>query len=199
MYDAMTPGSWRSFRIRPCNSPFRRLAAMSYLLLKYRRKGLLKGMLDLMDSVSDATKPRDLEKGLVISTDHISYLGKNRAAEIIVNVLLPFAFAYGDNNNEPELAEKAMALYTSYPGLEVNSLIRHMTRQLGLDKTAVNMAVRQQGLIHIYKNLCTQGRCHECELGKFKTGRDIQRKPVNLPGFEPEEAAGGDHRGIIGA
>ena len=197
--DTMSPGSWRLFRIRPCNSPFRRLAAMSYLLLKYRRKGLLKGMLDLVDSVSDAAKPRDMEKGLVVSTDSISYLGKNRAAEIIVNVLLPFAFAYGEYNDEPELSEKALALYTDYPGLEMNSLIRHMTGQLGFDKSAVNRAIRQQGLIHIYKNLCTRGRCYECELSKFKTGRDVQRKSVNLPGFKPEETAGSDHGGVIGA
>jgi hypothetical protein len=198
-YDTMSPGSWRLFRIRPCNSPFRRLAAMSYLLVKYRREGLLKGMLNLMYSVSDAAKPRDLEKGLVISTDRISYLGKNRAAEIIVNVLLPFAFAYGENNNEPELSGKSLALYTNYPGLEMNSLVRHMTGQLGLDKIAVNKAIRQQGLIHIYKNLCTRGRCQECPLSEFKTGRDVQRKPVNLTSLEPEETAGSDHGGVIGA
>ncbi|UCD09091.1 MAG: DUF2851 family protein [Dehalococcoidales bacterium] len=199
MNDVMSPRSWRLFRIRPCNSPFRRLAAMSYLLLKYRRKGLLESMLDLIDSVSDSAKPRELEKELVVSAGRTSYLGKNRAAEIIVNVLLPFTFAYGEYNNEPELSEKALALYTNYPGLEMNSLLRHMIRQLGFEKSAVKTAIRQQGMIHIYKNLCTQGRCHDCELSKFKAGCDIQGQPVYLPGFESEKAAGGDHRSIIGA
>ena len=197
-YDAMSPGSWRLFRIRPCNSPFRRLAAMSYLLLKYRRQGLLKGMLDAVDSVQDVAKPRDLEKELVVSIDGVSYLGNNRAAEIIVNVLLPFCFAYGENNDEPELSEKALALYTNYPGLEMNSLIKHMTGQLGLNKITVNRAIRQQGLIHIYKNLCTRGRCYECGLSEFETGRNVQRKVINLTGLEPEKAAGGNHGGVIG-
>lgn len=182
MNNAMSPGKWRLFRIRPCNSPFRRLVAMSYLLLKYRRKGLLKGMLDLTNSVSDLTKPREMERELVVSEDCISYLGKNRAAEIIVNVLLPFTFAFGNNNNEPELSAKALALYTDYPGLEINSLIRHMITQLGFDKTSVNTAIRQQGMIHIYKNLCTRGRCYECELSELKAGRNVQRQPVHLPG-----------------
>jgi len=171
-YDAMSPGSWRSFRIRPCNSPFRRLAAMSYLLLKYRRKGLLKGMLDLIDSVSDLTQSYKLREDLVVSTQDntITLLGKNRTTEIIVNVLLPFSFAYSRYKDKPESAENALALYTRYPKMEVNSLIRHMTRQLGVDRTAVNTAIRQQGLIHIYKSLCTRGRCHDCALSEFKTG-----------------------------
>ena len=170
MNDTVSHGSWRLFRIRPCNSPFRRLAAMSYLLLKYREKGLLRSILDLIDSVPELIKPRELERELVVCEGGISYLGKSRAAEIIVNVVLPFTFAFGEHNHEPELSEKALALYTNYPGLEMNSLTRHMTGQLGLDKTAVNTAIRQQGLIHIYKNLCTQGRCHECELSEFKAG-----------------------------
>ena len=201
MNNAMSPGNWRLFRIRPCNSPFRRLAAMCYLLLKFRRKGLLKGILDLTDSVSDTAKPHELEKGLILSKKGTfkAFLGKNRAAEIIVNVLLPFIFAYGEIYNEPELSAKALAIYTNYPGLEMNSLIRHMTRQLGFDKNAVNTAIRQQGLIHIYKNLCTQDRCHECELSEFKARRDVQRKPVNLSCLESEKAAGGDHCGVIGA
>lgn len=168
--NTMSPGSWRLFRIRPCNSPIRRLIAMSYLLLRYRKKGLLRGILDLVRSVSDAAKPRELEKELVVSADNTSYLGNHRTAEIIVNVLLPFTFACGENKNEPDLSEKAVTLYAKYPGLEMNSLIKHMIQQLGIEKTAVNTAIRQQGLIHIYKNLCTQGRCHECELGEFKTG-----------------------------
>ena len=161
-------------------------------------------MLDLIDSISDLTQSHKLETELVVSTQDnanniITLLGKNRTAEIIVNVLLPFCFAYGRYKDKSGLAEKALALYSRYPKLEANSLIRHMTRQLGVNKTAVNTAIRQQGLIHIYKNLCTRGRCYECELSEFKTGRDIQRKPVDLPGFESEETAGGDHCGIIGA
>jgi hypothetical protein len=199
MNGAVSTGSWRLFRIRPCNSPFRRLAAMSYLLLKYRDKGLLRSMLDLIDSVPDPVKPRELERELVISEGGISFLGKNRAAEIIVNVLLPFVFAFGNKYNEPELSERALALYAVYPGLEKNSLTRHMTAQLGLYRTAVNTAIRQQGMIHIYKTLCTQGRCHECELSECKTGRYIQGQPVDLAGFKTEKAAGGDHGSVIGA
>jgi hypothetical protein len=197
--NAMSPGNWRFFRIRPCNSPVRRLVAMCYLLLKYRRKGLLRGALDLINSVSDITKPRNQEKELVVSAGGTSYLGDTRAAEIIVNVLLPFTFAYGKHNDESELSGKALALYTNYPGLEMNSLLRHMTTQFGFSKKAVNTTIRQQGMIHIYKNLCTRGRCADCELGKLESGRNIQGQPVNLSGLEPEEAAGGDHRGIIGA
>jgi len=64
----------------------------------------------------------------------------------------------------PELALKSLDLYRRYPKLTVNSVERHMNNQLGLDQSLVNSAQRQQGLIHIHKSFCTQGKCYFCRL-----------------------------------
>ena len=87
-----------------------------------------------------------------------------RAADIAVNVLLPFTFAWGKFTSQPELEQKSVDLYRRYPKLMANTVERHMSQQLGLNSSVVNSARKQQGLIHIYRSLCTQGKCNCCQL-----------------------------------
>ena len=179
---AMSPGDWHFFKVRPNNSPLRRLLAMSYLVLRYRKKGLFTGLVDMIKNVSLNRCCHGLEQELVViaggyrpcypdsclrgSPGSITLLGSRRAADIIVNVILPFTFAWGQTISQPELAEKAQALYQRYSRLAGNSVERHMKDQLGLSSKLVNSAQRQQGLIQIYRTLCTQGRCNDCPLSQ---------------------------------
>lgn len=175
----MAPGAWHLSCTRPYNSPLRRLVAMSYLVTRYRHNGLLSGLLDnFAGGAASCRDWRRLEEGLTVTADnywacHFDFgvsspaasptiLGKGRVSDIIVNVLLPFTFARGDSDCGPELANVAMAMYRKYPKLSDNALVRHMTSQLGIRPCTVNSARRQQGLLHIYRTLCTQGRCDCC-------------------------------------
>ena len=99
-------------------------------------------------------------------------LGRGRASVIAVNIFLPFAFAWGRLNSQPELAEKALDIYRHYPRLAANIVERHMQRQLRMGGNLANSARRQQGLLHIYKILCTQGKCCLCPLARVSTCRD---------------------------
>ena len=83
---------------------------------------------------------------------------------MIVNVILPFAFSRGEIASEAGLKEKAIELYNHYPKLAENELTCHMARQLCLEDTADFTACQQQGLIHIFRNNCREGRCSECPL-----------------------------------
>jgi len=207
------PDMWHLFKIRPGNTPASRIMAMSYLLLRYREEGLLGGLLSLVEGLPEEQGYRGLERGLLV-TDYDcgecyhgypgglkrrALLGRERAADIVVNVLLPFAFALSRVTGNPVLGEKALYLYRSYPRLGVNSVERHMTEQLGLARGLVNSAMRQQGLIHIYNNLCTQGKCRFCELGELEAGSYVQSQTIHAAGSEPEVAAGGNHGGVIRA
>ena len=178
--EAMSEDDWQLFKVRPNNFPTRRIAAMSYLLLRYREKGILAAIAGkLMETMAEKGY-RELEKALVVTTDgywasHFDFglpsrlitptlIGDRRAADIIVNVILPFAFVWGEFDCQPGLAGKALELYRRYPRLSVNTLERHMSNQLGLNSDSVSSARRQQGLIHIYKTRCSQGKCHVCPL-----------------------------------
>jgi len=188
--EAMSPNVWRLFKVRPNNSPVRRIVAMSYLVLRYREKGILEELVNRVREVTVSKNHCILEKGLLVTTkgywaNHFDFglsckarnptlLGSRRAADIVVNVLLPFAFAWSQFTSQPKLERKVFDLYCCYPKLAVNSVERHMRDQLGLSSRLVNSAQRQQGLIHIYNTLCTQGRCNDCSLSHLEAGNRIQ-------------------------
>ncbi len=177
----MSAGDWYSFKVRPGNFPRRRLAAMSYLLLRYRDEGLLKGLINGLEKAPSETGRGGLERLLLVVVEGYwrsnmdfglpagrfvpALLGESRAEVTVVNVLLPFATAWGQAASRPGLAEKASQIYRDYPALAENTLEKHMRRQLGISRCLVNSARRQQGLLHVYKTLCSQGKCSECPLG----------------------------------
>jgi hypothetical protein len=177
---AMSEDDWHLFKVRPNNFPTRRIAAMSHLVFRYRERGIFEEVVNMVKEVTLNRGYHQLEEGLMVTTNgywasHFDFslggrinnttlLGSRRAADIVVNIILPFTFAWGKITSQPELASKALDLYCSYPKLAVNTIDRHMSKQLGLNGKLVNSARRQQGLIHIYNILCTQGRCHCCPL-----------------------------------
>ena len=182
---AMPPNAWHLFKVRPNNFPVRRIVAMSYLILRYREKGILTEVINMAGEAPVNKGHYQLEKGLLVATNgywasHFDFglgsriknptlLGATRAANIVVNVILPFTLAWSQLTSQPELVNKALNLYHNYPKLAVNTVERHMQNQLGLSSNLVNSARRQQGLIHIYKTLCTQGRCNHCCLSRTQT------------------------------
>jgi len=176
----MKESDWNLSHIFPNNSPVRRIIAQSYLLERYDRRGLLAGVLHM---VRDAPPPgghRSLENNLVVDSDGYwrnrfdfgirrrttiaALLGQSKAGEIAVNVILPFALAWGELTHEAGLSDRAMDLYRSHPRLAENCLTQHMRKQLVLEKHFDFTACRQQGSIHIFANYCREGRCGECPL-----------------------------------
>ncbi len=155
--------NWQLSGVRPGNMPQRRIAGAGYLLARYLERGLVSGLLQLVKEADVKNGYRRLEQGLMISRgDYGTLIGWGRAREMVVNILLPFSFAWG----EGELGEHALALYRSYPLLEENQITRQMLRQLFGDfgYRVVNSARRQQGLIHLYKSFCLDRKCPQCPL-----------------------------------
>ena len=180
MKETVKGWSWRFFRVRPENFPPRRIAAASYLLSRYGG-GFLGEMLSLLSQTPLHQVQKELERSLIVRADgywashfdfgiearwNPSLLGQGRAREIVVNVLLPFSFAWAEKFSQPWLGERAMELYRSHPQLGENWVTRYMEgRILGEHKAKANSARRQQGLVHLYQTFCVQRRCPECPLG----------------------------------
>lgn len=180
--DVMDYNSWQFFRVRPSNSPLRRIAGMSHLVQRYQGKGLSYGMVELVRASHVEKGYHHLETSLMVADDGYwasrfafgkGYpglsrwlIGQSRAADIVINVLLPFVYAWGRENGQTELAEKVFTFFRAYPPVETNTIERHMRKQFGLKNVQVNSTQRQQGLLDIYKNWCTQGRCRECAVAK---------------------------------
>jgi len=91
-------------------------------------------------------------------------LGKARADILICNVVLPFAAAVAQSENDTLLAGQAQNLYRAYPGLPSNQVTRAMCKQLLL-KREPQGACQQQGLHFIYAQTCREKRCFQCMIG----------------------------------
>jgi len=178
--ETMNGLDWRFFRVRPGNFPTRRIAAASYLLSSYGG-GLLEDMLSLVSQSPLSKIQKELERSLVVRVggywaSHFDFgiearwnpslLGRGRAREIVVNILLPFFFAWAEKFSQPWLRDRAVELYRNHPQLGENWVTRYMEgRIFGEYELKANSACRQQGLIHLYKTFCVERRCRECPLG----------------------------------
>lgn len=176
---ALRREEWRFFRVRPENSPVRRLAGMARLLARNIDKGILESLGEPVWTVDGAKACRDLERRLMATAPShwrlgydlgrrfkglsASLIGHARAREMVVNVVLPFAWAHGELASLPELCQRANAAYGVCPRLAENQITRWMSQLVGEPaKRAATTARRQQGLIHMFHSFCREERCAEC-------------------------------------
>jgi hypothetical protein len=174
----MSATDWHFFKVRPGNYPTRRITAMSYLLLRYKETGLPAGLNEKISEAAADNTLQKLEEALIIAPGdcrrgYKSYqhdtkvnipalLGKERAADIVINVLLPFTAAMGQINKRPEEEENALEIYHRYPAAAENTVVKDMRRKLGINGNITRTAQRQQGLLHIFKMFCLPEKCRDC-------------------------------------
>jgi hypothetical protein len=103
----------------------------------------------------------------------IDLLGPGRAATLVIDVLLPAAGALAEMGHEHLSSALLRALYRRHPRLPANEITREMMRQFfGTDRSRaalVNSACRQQALLQLYRDFCTneQETCQECALPRL--------------------------------
>ena len=162
---------WASFRLRPQNQPLRRLLGASVLIGRYWHGGLVEGLRALLTG-----SPREAEKGVEAESRGFwsrhqdfhrpaspapALVGRSRAREMVVNVVLPFFYAHSHLFGDRELGRMAMDLYRHYPPGQDNEITREVRELLsvpGEKGPVINSAMRQQGLIHLYHVLRGQSR-----------------------------------------
>ena len=187
--DPMRPEEWQFFRLRPQNFPTRRLAAMSWLVVRFCEQGFIEGFLRILIGREKkfAAQRKDLEERLLVRASgywekHYSFddtqfgvepkvqeshlIGKDRAREIVVNIVLPALLAYAQETEDSKIRNRVLEAYAHYPKLVENSITKMMRRQL-FGKQAgvepfVTTARQQQGMIEIYKQFCLRQQCEEC-------------------------------------
>ena len=170
----MSAGEWEFYKVRPGNYPDRRIKGMAVLLTSLKMRGLV-AELETITLNAAADHGRSLEQALTVEEcrgkatetgGQAALIGKERAGEIIINVVAPFFTAYGRAAGRQESGAAAYDIYRQYRAGAENSVERHMRKQLGIPLKTTATALRRQGLLHLYKAFCTQARCRECALGK---------------------------------
>ena len=144
------PLRWHLFRVRPVNHPKRRIKGMSWLLQRYLEEGLVAGLThQIAQGVSE------VQKALTVREEGCPLIGPDRARELAVNAVLPFAVAMAAVQQDTDLAEAATALYHKYPKGPSNEIHREMVDLLipAQWRSTVNGARRQQALLHLQRLL----------------------------------------------
>lgn len=175
----MRKEDWQFFRLRPTNFPTRRLAGASYILARFVELGLLETFLKIFNGLKDHPDQiiSELESIFICTTDgywadhylfddsgsfgiQSTLVGQERARDITVNIVLPVVLAYAEETENGHLKTILFQVYRQYPKLSSNQIIRYMTKHL--NSRSINTALKQQGLIHLYKMFCKNKECDRC-------------------------------------
>jgi len=159
---ALAVTDWETARVRPANHPARRLLALAALLAN---GGAAEGLIAtcLAPLLASPDEPRLIVRALKATlrlpsrllAGDVSPVGADRAGEIAVNVVLPFALVYGLHTENEPLVAAAERAWDAYPATRGNSITRAMTDQLGgPGGLRVRTGRLQQGLIAVYNDRC---------------------------------------------
>ena len=173
---SLSPSLWKLWGVRPENAPARRIAGAAALLASL-------GAPSSALRIVDATSVRELTRHLTVSATAYwrshhdpcagpcalsdGFIGRSRALEIAVNVVLPAAAASG----EAELAGRARTMYARLPRPASYGRTRFIENALASGGTRVPVnARRAQGLLQLNRDWCTQDGCGRCALSPKEPG-----------------------------
>ena len=178
---------WKHSGLRPMNFPERRIAAVTVMLKTI-------GKLPIMFFVNFAKnieKPSDFTKSVIKSLkcnhpiwdQYINFtsrcavpaavMGKSRAEDICINVILPALQAHRLLTEKSEISiheNIAEQAFLAMPSIQSNRILETASLKWfappGRRRTIIKDAVSQQGILHIYRNFCEDvcGECSECPL-----------------------------------
>jgi hypothetical protein len=158
---------WKWLRLRPENFPEVRIAQLASLLSANQHL-----FSDLMEDVEiDSWRKLLGDAQLSEYWQHHFQAGKYTArkvkmpgsdslAGLIINAVIPVAFAYADYKGDFELKERIVVLMEQLPP-ENNSIIRNWSHA----GVMVGNAADTQALIQLYRNYCEPKNCLRCRVG----------------------------------
>jgi hypothetical protein len=177
---------WRSASVRPQNYPARRLAGAAWIIVDNLEPGLAERCLSLWKKTTGKRSDARMFASLFTENSesywswHYSWGGKKtpkpvgvigtgRAMQVVVNVIIPFSLAVARGDGNLSLERKVFNMYVSCPSLPNNAVLRLMAhRMFGTTRPPASLVAgsrRQQGLIQIYQDWCSQDpACQQCSI-----------------------------------
>jgi hypothetical protein len=137
--------------VRPGNSAGKRLEGAAALAARFAGPGLAASLVGPL--AEPETAARDVVSSLVVP----GLVGRSRAIEIAANVVLPLAAALCDDPAAAVIED----VFARLPLPARYGNVRHLHEAasgLGID------ARRQQGMLYLQRQYCTQGGCGRCPL-----------------------------------
>jgi len=158
---------WKFLRLRPANFPTIRISQLADLLNNEPR------LFSKIVSINTTEEFRNLFKvqASVYWSGHYQFGKKSTKKStkktgtvlinaLIINVVVPFLFVYGESINDENLKAKALTLLQELK-LESNIIIDNFEQE----GVVVKNALESQALIELKTNYCSQKKCLNCSIG----------------------------------
>jgi hypothetical protein len=171
--EVLAENDWAFFRIRPANSPYRRLALAAVLAEKYFGRdewSFRDGFFDQGPSVDLGDSPfweSRTSFGAKLPAPQ-SLLGDERQSAIWLNVVLPARIARLRLEQGPEAGRaKENILRSEWGETKTKSSAKYLNviEQELLESENVNSVRSEQGALILRRNFCDLGRCSQCPIG----------------------------------
>lgn len=162
----MEKESWKLFRIRPQNFPYRRIAMLAQFI---------EGGFRMMNRILEAEGEKEMRALFEVElsgywTKHYTFGKPNERATatlsrssiniILINTVAPLLYAYGELTGNYEMTDKAIKLLEDLRA-ESNSIVAHFVAY-GIDCPD---AFTSQALVQLKREYCDARKCIYCKIG----------------------------------
>ncbi len=160
MTETLAESDWTFFRIRPTNTPYRRIALAAALAEKYfSRKDFSIYEEIEYETANPFWMKRTSYKSELPEVHEL--LGEERRRAIHLNVILPARIASTDNKRTKEIRKEWLEL-----GSRSSARYGEVIEQELMESEHLRSVGAEQGALFLYRNYCTKKRCSECMIGQ---------------------------------
>ena len=158
---------WKFMRLRPGNFPTIRISQLAALI--HRSHGLFSKIIEI-ESIENLKKLFKVNASEYWNS-HYNFnklskinskkeLGENSINTLIINIVIPFLFVFGEKQNKPHLKNRALEFLEQLPP-ENNSIISKW-KKLGIESRS---ALETQALLQLKNIYCEKKKCLNCQIG----------------------------------
>lgn len=158
---------WKFMRLRPGNFPSIRISQFAALI--YRSNALFSKIIEIEDlgQLKELLKARASEYwnshynfNKISKQNRKKELGENSINTLIINVIVPFLFVFGEIQNKHFLKNRALEFLEQLPP-DKNSII-YKWAELGI---VCKSAFETQSLLQLKNKFCEKKKCLNCQIG----------------------------------
>lgn len=161
-------GDWAFFRIRPLNSPYRRVALAASMAERYFSSDLdlsLTGIERLTNAETGRSAFWESHTSFAqpLETPH-ALLGKERAEALLLNVLIPARLSQLLSSSTKKDSQEFRALWLGRRSAASAKYLDVIEQEL-LEGERIDSVGAEQGALYLSRNYCEKLRCAECPIG----------------------------------
>lgn len=176
---------WQFFRLRPENFPTRRIAGAATLVEQIISDNIFKSIIQVIqtDSMDHTEKLKIIFSLLTIKANgfwenHYTFaesaskpmkllIGKERAIELMINVIIPISLLYARIFKKTNVRKNALSLFENIKSSKSNAVLKIIDEQLVKSRFKLDTASLYQGAVQLYKYYCSEEKCNDCAIGKL--------------------------------